>query len=101
MFFRFGYHINKDWNINENVQSRSSEKPYGSCIGLIGPLSGFDTVLPDFWQLFYTAKITIKPEPKTHKLQSLLYKNKDKVSLDDTLGVDSQAEGLDLFFNLD
>lgn len=100
MFFRLGYHINKDWNIDGNFQSGSSEKPYGSCTGLTGLLSGFDTMLPGFWELFYTATITIKPQPKIHKLQSLLYKNKDRVTLDDILGVDSQPEGLDLFFNL-
>lgn len=73
MFFRLGYYIIKAWNTDGNLQSGSSEKPCGSCSGLIGPLPGFDIMLPGFWELFYTATITIKREPKIHKLQSLLY----------------------------
>lgn len=100
MFFVLGYHKIKAWNTDGNFQSGSSEKPYGYCTDLIGHFPGFDTVLQGFWVLFYTAITTIKPEPKIHKLQSLLYKNKDKVTLDYTQGIDSQAGGFDFFFNL-
>lgn len=98
MFFRLRYHIIKAWNIDGNFQFGRGEKPCGSWTGLIGLLPGFDTVLQGFWELFYTAITTIKPEPKIQKLRILPYKSKDKVTLDDTLGIDSQAGVFDYYF---
>lgn len=58
-------------------EQRKATKPYGSCMGFICHPPLFDTVLQGFGELLHTS--TIPKKPKTHKMQSLLYK--DKVTL--------------------